>query len=301
MDFPMAKCAIFSLLGQVSPRELPKLIEWLKTTNDFDEYLWENNDVILQNIAEDLRSCMPMDAVLESEHRAIEKMKQKPEPTVHVDAFLYSDDLVDALCEEGKMSRHYCVSCGSHQIAPLAFLSHSFSRVELKFLYQHVLPDLTGKILIDTGSRLGAILFGGYLYSSAARLQGVEINADFCRLQEMILRKYNFADRIQVVHADVCTQASLLQAADVIVLNNVFEYFLEEAEQCRAWIYISSNVRKKGTFLVTVPSLEESLHSLETGIDLSQWVKEVQLDYNVYLGKETDEDALSHIHLYQVL
>ncbi|XP_029454811.1 uncharacterized protein LOC115090178 isoform X4 [Rhinatrema bivittatum] len=228
-------------------------------------------------------------------------MQQNPVPTIHVDAFLYCDDFVDTLCEEGKMSRHYCATCGSHQIAPLEFLSHSFSRVELKFLYQHVLPDLTGKILIDTGSRLGAVLFGGYLYSSAAQLQGVEINAEFCRLQEMILRKYHFADRIQVIHADVCTQASLLQAADVIVLNNVFEYFLEETEQSRAWIYISNNVRKKGTFLVTVPSLEESLHSLQTGIDLSQWVKEVQLDYNVYIGKETDEESLSHIHLYQVL
>ncbi|XP_029454809.1 uncharacterized protein LOC115090178 isoform X2 [Rhinatrema bivittatum] len=264
MDFPVAKCAVLSLLGKVSPRELPKLIQWLKTTNDFDELVWENNDVILQNIAEDLRSCMPMDGMLDSEHRAIEKMQQNPVPTIHVDAFLYCDDFVDTLCEEGKMSRHYCATCGSHQIAPLEFLSHSFSRVELKFLYQHVLPDLTGKILIDTGSRLGAVLFG-------------------------------------VIHADVCTQASLLQAADVIVLNNVFEYFLEETEQSRAWIYISNNVRKKGTFLVTVPSLEESLHSLQTGIDLSQWVKEVQLDYNVYIGKETDEESLSHIHLYQVL
>lgn len=40
-------------------------------------------------------------------------------PTLHVDAFLYDDDTVDALCEEGKMSRNYCMSCGSRKTAPL--------------------------------------------------------------------------------------------------------------------------------------------------------------------------------------
>lgn len=40
------------------------------------------------------------------------------------------------------------------------FISHSFSLMELKFLYQHVLPDLTGKVVVDVGSRLGAVLFG---------------------------------------------------------------------------------------------------------------------------------------------
>lgn len=39
------------------------------------------------------------------------------------------------------------------------FISHSFSLVKLKFLYQHVLPDLTGKVVVDVGSRVGAELF----------------------------------------------------------------------------------------------------------------------------------------------
>lgn len=38
---------------------------------------------------------------------------------------------------------------------------------------------------------------------------------------------------LQVVHADVRTQASLLQEADVVVMNNVFEYFLDRQEQAR--------------------------------------------------------------------
>lgn len=38
----------------------------------------------------------------------------------HVDGFLYNDEDVDELCDSGKMSRNYCVDCGSHQVAPLS-------------------------------------------------------------------------------------------------------------------------------------------------------------------------------------
>lgn len=40
------------------------------------------------------------------------------------------------------------------------FISHSFSLMELKFIYHHVLPDLSGKVLVDVGSRLGTVLYG---------------------------------------------------------------------------------------------------------------------------------------------
>ena len=40
--------------------------------------------------------------------------------TLHVDAFLYEDDTIDDLCEEGKLSRNYCTQCGSKQVTPLS-------------------------------------------------------------------------------------------------------------------------------------------------------------------------------------
>lgn len=73
-----------------------------------------------------------------------------------------------------------------------------------------------------------------------------------------------------MLHADICTQGSLLQNADVIIMNNVFEYFLNEAEQARAWEYICHNVRKQGSLLVTVPGLEDSLSGLQVCKLLSQ-------------------------------
>jgi hypothetical protein len=273
----------------------------MQTTRDFDEFTQDNNDIMLKNIADDLRNCLPLESMLSSEHLALQKIQQQPEPTVHVDAFLYDEDFIDSLCEEGKMSRNYCMVCGSHQTAPLGFISHSFSLMELKFIYHHLLPDLSGKVLVDVGSRLGTVLYGGYLYSSAAQLYGVELNGDFCQLQEMVIKKYQFGDRIKVLHADICTQGSLLQTADVVIMNNVFEYFLNEAQQVRAWKYISHNIRKKGSLLVTVPSLQDSLSGLQTDIQLSLWVEEVPLNYDVYPQKDIDREALKQIHLYKIL
>ncbi|XP_064186400.1 uncharacterized protein zgc:109986 isoform X1 [Anguilla rostrata] len=304
MNFSAAKNEIVHLLSRVDVGELPKLIQWMKNSEELDDWFMDNEKVVLQSIAEDLRTCLPVEAMLPSESLAIEKAQQDSKPTVHVDAFLYDEEAVDLLCEEGKMSRDYCLLCGSHRTAPLGFISHSFSALELRFLFQNVLPDLSGKMLVDVGSRLGAVLYGGCLYSSAAQLVGVEISAEFANLQRMVVEKYGFTDRVQVIHADICTQASLLQNADVIVMNNVFEYFLESTEQMRAWHCIGQNVRKKGALLVTVPSVQEAFSALQgmNGvIDINQWLEEVPLDYDVYLGKDTDPESFKQIHLYKVL
>lgn len=118
----------------------------------------------------------------------------------------------------------------------------------------------------------------------------------------MIIKKYEFSDRIKVLHADICTQGPLLQSADVIVMNNVFEYFLTEAEQASAWDFIIHNVRKQGSLLVTVPSLQDSLLGLKkTDVQLSCWVEEIPLSLDVCQQSETDRDALEQIHLYKVL
>ncbi|XP_034965317.1 uncharacterized protein LOC118082268 [Zootoca vivipara] len=301
MDFPSARQAVLNVLRGARAGDLPRLLHWMRTTTDFDEFTSSNDDIILRSIAEDLRDCLPKEAMLSSEHLALQKLQQQTKPTVHIDAFLYDDDCIDSLCEEGKMSRYYCLMCGSHRTAPLEFISHSFSISELKFLFRHVLPDLTGKVVVDIGSRLGAVLFGGYFYSSASQIYGVEMNADFCRLQEVIVAKYQLHGRIKVLHADICTQASLLQNADVVVMNNVFEYFLDSSEQARSWEFIRQNVRKKGSLLVTLPSLEKSLSELQVDIQLSQWVETLPLDYDVFFEEVADREALEQIHLYRIL
>ncbi|XP_067310774.1 uncharacterized protein zgc:109986 [Pseudorasbora parva] len=306
MNFNDAKNEMLQVLSKTERQHLPKLLEWLKTSDDLDDFLVDNQSVILQSIAEDLRACLPLEAMAPSETMAIQKTQQKPHPTVHVDAFLYDEETVDSLCEEGKMSRNYCLNCGSHRTAPLEFISHSFSIPELQFLFQNILPDLTGKLVVDVGSRLGAVLFGGYLYSAASQLVGVEISSEFVKLQTMAIEKYGFSDRIQVIHADICSQAALVQNTDVLIMNNVFEFFMEPSDQMQSWLFINKNFRKKGALLVTVPSIQEALNLLQDAVFLEtlalrQWIEEIQLDYSVYPKNDTDPDSLKQIHLYRVL
>ncbi|KAL2099069.1 hypothetical protein ACEWY4_005549 [Coilia grayii] len=304
MNYLDAQTEIMRVISQVEPRELPKLIDWMKNSGDLDDRLIDSQRVILQNIAEDLRTCMPLEAMFSFETLAIQKTQQNIKPTVHVDAFLYDDEAVDLLCEEGKMSRNYCLTCGSQRTAPLEFISHSFSILDLQFLFQHVLPDLSGKLVVDVGSRLGAVLYGGYMYSSASRLVGVEMTAEFVQLQSMAVEKYGFSDRIQVIHADICSQVTLLQEADVLIMNNVFEYFLDPGGQMAAWQCICQNFRKKNSLLVTVPSIHESLTTLEGNngmVDIRQWIVEEPVNYDAYLGRDCDAESFKQIHLYRVL
>lgn len=300
MELREAQVELKQLLSRVSPSELPRLLHWMKTSDDLDELLLDNRKVMLQSIADDLRARLPLDAMLPSETAAHHKMQQRSRPTVHVDSFLYDEDQVDALCEDGAMSRTYCLSCGSYRTAPLDFLSHSFSVAELHFLFQNVLPDLRGQTLVDVGSRLGAVLYGGCVFSSASRLIGLELSEEFVRLQNDVLLRYRLTDRVQVVHADVCTQDALLQNADVLIMNNVFEYFMEPSEQIRAWRFIMKTFRRTGSLLVTVPGLQDSLSALQEALPPG-WVEELPVDYNVYLGRDTDPDALRQIHLYRVM
>uniref|UniRef100_A0A493SW44 Uncharacterized protein n=1 Tax=Anas platyrhynchos platyrhynchos TaxID=8840 RepID=A0A493SW44_ANAPP len=226
----------------------------------WDVLVVTHNEVVLKNITEDLQNLphLPTEAMFNLEHLAMQKMHQHPLPMVRVD--------------EERMNRNYCTECGSYKTASLEFISHSFSLMNLKFLYQRVLPDLTGKVVVDAGSRLGTELFLS-IPSLWSR------NADFCQLQEMAITKYQLTDRIKVVHADICTQASLLQKAD----------------------FIACNVKKRGSLLVTAPSLKDLLSKLQTDIQLSQWVVEVQLNYDVNVEKDIDKVALEQIYLYRIL
>lgn len=43
-------------------------------TDDFDELVVSNSDVVLRNIAEDLRNRLPIEAMFTSEHQAVQKV-----------------------------------------------------------------------------------------------------------------------------------------------------------------------------------------------------------------------------------
>lgn len=301
MEFSEAKRELKKLLKKTRPEHVGKLLQWVTSSEEVESLLRDNRAVILENIADELRARLPPDAMLPSETYTCNKMQLCASRTVHVDSFLFDENLLDSMCLEGKMSRTFCLQCGSTKTRDLELLSHSFSVAELRFLFLNVLPDLTDRVLLDVGSRLGAVLYGGHVFSSAVRLVGVELNEDLVRLQNDIIHKYGFDDRVQVLHADICSQDALLQNADVLVMNNVFEFFLELTEQIRCWKFILQNFRKKSSLLVTVPSLQQSFSQIQEVLPCD-WLEELPVDYDLFLTKDLDQnEAFREIHLYRVM
>jgi chemotaxis methyl-accepting protein methylase len=84
--------------------------------------------------------------------------------------------------------------------------------------------------------------------------------------------QFNFAlllpqDRIEVVEANIAHRPDIILAADVIIMNNVFEFFMEPEQQISVWRFLRQTI-KSGTLLVTVPPLEETFSCLQISINL---------------------------------
>ncbi|SAM09844.1 hypothetical protein [Absidia glauca] len=266
----------------------------------------------LGRIIQDLRTKVPLSAEAPGEQTVIPKTEDfadyTNDNTVHVDGFLFSEEDVDELCDQGKLSRNYCLDCNSKKVAPLNFISHSASVLQLQFLYQVALADqVKDKVIVDVGSRLGAVLYSGHLFTRAKRLIGVEINDWFCRLQRDMIRKYKMDDRIEIVNQDIQTVPELLLQADVVIMNNVFQFFSQVPVQQDIWKFIKAQTSQKpGLLLVTLPSLQEQLK--EAGMSpqkqMKGWVKEVELDYEGGWFEDINEDEIEEIkqvHLYKVI
>ena len=112
---------------------------------------------------------------------------------------------------------------------------------------------------MDVGSRLGPVLWMGYLFSHAKKLIGIELNKTFANLAQQIVDTNKFGERISIVNDNALNQGDILKDADVVVLNNVFEWFSDQQELRNLWEFVSKAISKKGAIVVTCPSIEESL------------------------------------------
>ncbi|PSN35247.1 hypothetical protein C0J52_15525 [Blattella germanica] len=301
LSLPQAQEQFVDMMRRLDENAISGFFSWIQNNwiNDLDVKSNDMSDAMLDTIARDLRDSLPLEAILPSENiRPPSSGKNAdcdPKTTVHVDAFLYDDELVDKLCEDGHLARNYCTQCGSHKTRPLTFISHSASTERLHFIFQCMLPPLDGKIVLDIGSRLGAVLYGAYVFTQAEKIVGVEMNSELCAMQMGVVCRYKLQDRIQVVEADISSRPDIIMAADVIIMNNVFEFFLSTKRQHELWSFLRHTI-KTGTLLVTIPPLEQS----ETGIDLSTWVEEIPA-FNLEGAKPTmSEEEMQELGLYKV-
>jgi hypothetical protein len=74
-------------------------------------------------------------------------------------------------------------------------------------------------------------------------------------------------DRIEIVEANIADRPDVILSADVIIMNNVFEFFMETEEQVSVWRFLRQTI-KPGTLLVTIPPLEETFSQLQVSINV---------------------------------
>lgn len=307
MNLEQAEEKFCELLSQIDPAHSAEFILWIQRryliANCSGHQVAEAHHKMTQ-IASYLRTVVPGNAVLPSENIIVPKKGENadcdPATTVHVDAFLYDDNAIDELVEEGKLSRNYCKACGSREIAPLTFISHSASARRAEFIFREMVPYLKDKSVLDVGSRLGVMLYAAHAFTPANPIIGVEMNTDLCKIQETAIKHFKMDDRVKVVNANVLEVPDLVSSSDVVILNNVFEFFMPEPDQVALWQFLRRTV-KKGAILVTVPSLEDSLKQLKTGIVVSEWVKQRHVTDPLAYSYVLDHEELSEVCCYEVL
>jgi len=283
-DVEAAKSGFDNLVNRISQKNERKLFfAWLREEylpalecpKEYDEKI--ESRVHLQRIAGELRDLVPLEAVLETEKiippTVGEDAGLDTTNTVHLDAFLYEADDEERFVNEGRIPKSRCRDCGSKNIEDFVTLSHSCSHTRLELIFRGMCPSLKEKTVVDLGSRIGAVLYGAFYHSEASRIVGVELNAQFCDIANRIVKKHLLNKRIEIVNDDVLNVPNVIKSANVLVMNNVFEWFNSLQDQIKLWRYLK-DVVSPGTLLVTVPSLENSLEHLQTGISLEEWVEE---------------------------
>ncbi|KAL0271198.1 UNVERIFIED_CONTAM: hypothetical protein PYX00_008369 [Menopon gallinae] len=278
-----AQNKFMQMMSDLNEDDKLTFLKWIDANWNLDDLHDRNSkeERVLNCIAAELRPTLPLDAILPTETIVTPIVGPNadcdPKTTVHLDEFLYDDNYIDRLVDKGQISRHYCAKCYSKDVKLLTFISHSMSIKRIIYLFTSVLPPLSNKeVILDIGSRLGGVLYGAYLLTPASKIVGVELNNEFCKLQEKIVQKYNFKDRIEIVCSNIFNRIDLLSTADIIILNNVFEFFADVSECINAWHLLSQHI-KVGCIIVTIPHLHDTFSRLEVGFDWTTWVEELPI------------------------
>uniref|UniRef100_A0A0N5BI03 Arsenite methyltransferase n=1 Tax=Strongyloides papillosus TaxID=174720 RepID=A0A0N5BI03_STREA len=294
MTLNQVKSDFLNLLNKLDSNEKELFSEWVlsvlkKDVKYVSESLEPTNEIsdedILDSIASRLRDMVPVDATLTSENVIFQETGPdsdcKPNTTIHVDAFLYDDEFMEYMIEEGTIQPHYCVDCLSSNIQRKNFISHSLSTLQQRYIFNFLLPQFTSfenKIILDLGSRMGAVMYGANIYSGGkSKVIGIEMNKDWCKIQREIissekdlLKKNNdgIVD-IEVVEGNILDYANILNSADIITMNNVFSFFNDKKEQKKLWKFVFQNL-KSGALLVHNPKLDD------------EYFDHLNMDFNIY-------------------
>ncbi|KAK0424543.1 hypothetical protein QR680_008716 [Steinernema hermaphroditum] len=318
-----AEQEFIALLERVEPRQVAQFLQWIgdsfsvvdgnrnapsdEETMDVDA---AKADCELRDIANEMKSILPTSAVLPSENvlwpvNGIDS-DCHPNTTVHVDGFLFDENDVDDLVDQGQISRNFCRDCGSHKTAPLTFISHSLGADQLRYMFTSLVPlrspQMAGRIVVDIGSRLGTVLYGVHYFSGGAvKAIGIEMNRDFCDLQNRFIQSKNMTN-VEVICDNLLNQKDVIASADVITMNNVFSFFMPEEGQIKCWRFLAEHM-KPGCVLIHNPSVESVVEHLDLGFKIPQWLDHISTEHQAALFAGSNEELFEDcekLTMYQV-
>lgn len=121
---------------------------------------------------------------------------------------------------------------------------------------------------------------------------------------------FPFQSRVEVFTGDIRQFPHLVSSADVVVMHNVFEFFAPPEVQRDLWLALRQLI-KRGALILTSPSLDQALSTLDTNIQLDQWVELLSQPSNIASSSMDDDDdddddeesvpEMDLVHLYRVL
>uniref|UniRef100_A0A0N4ZRR6 Arsenite methyltransferase n=1 Tax=Parastrongyloides trichosuri TaxID=131310 RepID=A0A0N4ZRR6_PARTI len=318
-----AKTRFFDIVEKLSNDDKEQFFEWISKILKKDNYeskLQLTDEDILQSYAARIRDLVPVDATLESENIIFQNTGPdsdcKPKTTIHVDAFLYDDELMEYMIDEGIIKPHYCKDCFSSNIERKEFISHSLSIVQQCYIFKHLIPQfcsLEGKVILDLGSRMGAVIYGANILTNGkCRVIGIEMNHDWCDLQRLMIkdkeatlkRNDNGIIDIEVCEGNILDYRDVLLQADIIIMNNVFSFFNDVNEQKTLWTFVFKNL-KKGSLLIHNPKLDSDFFShLKLDFNYEDVIE--PLNYKAVLkkfaaGDENKKADCDEIRIYRIL
>ncbi|XP_049874921.1 uncharacterized protein LOC126373015 [Pectinophora gossypiella] len=302
-----SKSRILDLFAELDDSELNSIEQWICSQSykkDLEaKKTLIRTDKLLTKTGDAIKKLVPFEAEMSSEKIVPPTVGDQADctesNTCHVDEFLYDHDQVDTLVKEGKLKRHYCIDCNSRNVKELIYISHSMSRQALQYIFKVLLPsDLEDKQILDVGSRLGAVLYGAYYLSNASSIIGIEMNKEFCEVQEKIIHKFSMdADRIRVIHSDVMERPDIVQQSNVIIIN-VLDFFVDIPKHKEMWHFFKKHI-KKGSYLICNRSMADTLNSLDMFEELMNWLSICipnQMKNEIFF----DVEDCSELYLYTV-
>jgi hypothetical protein len=164
---------------------------------------------------------------------------------------------------------------------------------------------LKGKKVVDVGSRLGNNLVVGTLFSNAAELVGVEVDPFFAQESSDMLTRCagtlfpgEKECNVSVVCEDIVQCPALLQSADVVIFFNPFEQRYTSPEAKELLMLFASQVTRKGTIVVTVPSAEAIYERAGCALDMIIGKTKGCVDLGMWLRPLANAED---IYVYEVL